>query len=482
MSTFKILNSIPLIKSFDNFLSENDCHEIISAAKTKLVPGQVIDKQGQSLIDQTYRNADTSYFDKIASAELTNLVYDKVSKLINIDKSRFEDLTITHYSTGQHFKLHQDYFVEIDDPDHIATTAKRCSNGGNRVSTVIIYLNDVVQGGETYFPWVDCIVNPEQGKLVQFDYNYDDEGFMSNIKSQHVAMPVIIGDKWIITIWIREFSLSQHVIDYKKFSRESKLSSTINDVSYSLDCGDDQTRQILDVSLPGNDNPMNTIIVGFTGGMDSALLLYLVGALNNLQTIPYIIQPVCIISRGCHDQIKIIEDWPNIELMHEIIQKKVGGNIKQMEWVRAPENSMRPAQIKDGLLKYFYQDPKDLDYLRFRNHTYIYTGDNTHPSDNDVKWKTINYQRVKSTSNFWKQPLFNLEKYHIVDALMKLGLEELIEKTSKGACAYRHSNLNEPCEYFACNERRWAFTKLNNKYLEIGNKYFINKENKNVNS
>ena len=479
MNDFNILNNTPLIRSFEDVLSKNECHEIISAAKKKLVPGQIINEYGQLSLDQDYRDADTSYFNKLDSAELTDLVYNKVSKLINIDKSRFEDLTITHYAEGQHFKLHQDYFVEIKDPKHTAATKERCSNGGNRISTVLIYLNNVDHGGETYFPWVDCIVKPEQGKLVQFDYSYNDDDFMSNVKSQHIAMPVISGDKWIITIWIREFPLSQKVINYKKFSKESNIHNTINDVNYVLECGDENSKQLLNITLPGNNHPMNTIIVGFTGGLDSSLLLYLIGALNNYQTIPYIIQPVCITSKDCYDYTKITENWENVELMQKIIQEKIGGNIKKIEWVSAPKFSKRSNQPKDGLLKYFRRDPKDVDYIRFRTHKYIFTGDNTFPQDQDEKWKNINYQRVKSTVDFWRQPLFNLEKYHIVDAILKLGLEDLIEKTSKGECEYRHHSLYENCDFFPCNERRWAFTKLNKKYFDIGNKYFIKKDNLN---
>jgi prolyl 4-hydroxylase len=478
MNNFNVLNEFPLIRSLDNFLSEEECIEIINFAKKKLVPGEIINEDGMSSLDADYRSADISQLDNDTNSYLTDLVYNKVSNFLDIDKHRFEDLTITHYSPGQHFKIHQDYFVEKQDNlSHKTRTDERCKFGGNRISTVIIYLNDVSHGGETYFPWVDCIVKPEQGKLMQFDYNYDDNEFMNNVKSQHIAMPVITGDKWIITIWIREFPRNQEIDNYKKFSQESNIYNTINDVNYILECGDENNKQLLNITLPGNDNPMNTIIVGFTGGLDSSLLLYLVGSLNNYQTIPYIIQPVCITSRNCYDQNKIYEDWENVELMQRLIQEKVGGNIKKIEWVSAPRFSKRSTQSKDGLLKYFRRDPKDVDYIRFRSHKYIFTGDNIFPQDGDEKWKKINYQRVKSSTNFWKQPLFNLEKYHIIDAILKLGLEDLIEKTSKGECADKHADLYENCDYFACNERRWAFTKLNKKYFDIGNKYFIKKDN-----
>jgi hypothetical protein len=62
-------------------------------------------------------------------------------------------------------------------------------------------------GGETAFPlWVNAetteqlVVKPEVGKAVLFynqlpDGNYDE-------RSQHAALPVIIGTKWLTNLWV----------------------------------------------------------------------------------------------------------------------------------------------------------------------------------------------------------------------------------------------------------------------------------------
>jgi len=48
------------------------------------------------------------------------------------------------YQIGQEYKAHHDYFDE--------QTAKRLGSPGNRIATALMYLSDVEEGGETYFP------------------------------------------------------------------------------------------------------------------------------------------------------------------------------------------------------------------------------------------------------------------------------------------------------------------------------------------
>merc|ERR1719506_3657134 len=42
--------------------------------------------------------------------------------------------------------------------------ARFSSNGGQRIVTVLIYLNDVVQGGQTSFPQLGLNMQPKQGR------------------------------------------------------------------------------------------------------------------------------------------------------------------------------------------------------------------------------------------------------------------------------------------------------------------------------
>ena len=56
-------------------------------------------------------------------------------------------------------------------------------------------------GGETVFPQVDCSVVPQRGQALYFEYG-NGTG-RSDPASLHASAPVLAGEKWIATKWIR---------------------------------------------------------------------------------------------------------------------------------------------------------------------------------------------------------------------------------------------------------------------------------------
>lgn len=74
-------------------------------------------------------------------------------------------------------------------------------NGGQRIVTVLVYLNDVVLGGATYFPELDLYVQPRQGMaLVFFPSTID--GRLDE-KTLHSALPAI-DTKYVSQVWVRQ--------------------------------------------------------------------------------------------------------------------------------------------------------------------------------------------------------------------------------------------------------------------------------------
>lgn len=71
-----------------------------------------------------------------------------------------------------------------------------------RVSTLVIYLNDVEGGGETMFPEVGLSVTPKKGSAVYFEY-CNSLGQIDPL-SLHCGVPVTAGEKWIATKWMRQ--------------------------------------------------------------------------------------------------------------------------------------------------------------------------------------------------------------------------------------------------------------------------------------
>ena len=76
-----------------------------------------------------------------------------------------------------------------------------------RYATILFYLNDDMEGGETTFPmWRNAEtssalkVKPEKGKAILF-YNILPDGNFDEL-SMHSSSPVTRGEKWLTNLWV----------------------------------------------------------------------------------------------------------------------------------------------------------------------------------------------------------------------------------------------------------------------------------------
>ncbi|MBO0588143.1 2OG-Fe(II) oxygenase [Sporosarcina sp. E16_8] len=179
----------PLIVILGNVLSNEECDELIRLSK---------DKMQRSKIGTT-RNVDelrtsSSMFFQESENEIVARVEKRISSIMSIPIEHGEGLQILKYTPGQEYKAHYDFF---------SSTSKVAKN--NRISTLIMYLNDVEQGGETFFPKLNLSVTPQKGMAVYFEYFYNVEDL--NQLTLHGGAPVIAGEKWVATQWMRKQKL-----------------------------------------------------------------------------------------------------------------------------------------------------------------------------------------------------------------------------------------------------------------------------------
>lgn len=220
-----------------------------------------------------------------------------------------------------------------------------------------------------------------------------------------------------------------------------------------LMCGPSNNEKLLSLSIPENNDPLNTILVGFTGGMDSSFLLYLLAMLNSTHTIPYIIQPISI------SGVEIHEQWEYINPIIDYINDKTGQSISNLMYDRSMSEGFGTTNIQVSL-GYIYA----LQTSIYNRSLYLGTTTLT---------KRLNSGYARNFPKFSRnivQPFSNLDKSHIVDAMIKLNLEGLIEILPK--CTTYHKYGNEACYNFFCTERRWAYSILNRP--DLTNKFIGN--------
>ena len=177
----------PLIAVLGNVLSDEECDELINLSKDKLNRSKI---GGTREVNEMRTSSSSMYFQDKEN-DLITKIEKRVSSIMNVPVEHGDGLQILKYTPGQEYKAHFDFF---------ASSSKAAKN--NRISTIVMYLNDVEQGGETFFPKLNLSVSPQKGMAVYFEYFYNDQTI--NEQTLHGGAPVITGEKWVATQWMRK--------------------------------------------------------------------------------------------------------------------------------------------------------------------------------------------------------------------------------------------------------------------------------------
>ena len=112
-----------------------------------------------------------------------------------------EALQLVSYGVGGHYEPHFDYFSQSNET-YRAFMRGSVESTGDRIATLLYYLNDVPEGGSTVFPTLGLAVRPEKGSAL-FWYNLYRSGKPDPF-TIHSGCPVLIGSKIIANQWYRE--------------------------------------------------------------------------------------------------------------------------------------------------------------------------------------------------------------------------------------------------------------------------------------
>jgi prolyl 4-hydroxylase len=186
----------PCMVMMDDVLSPEECERLIDLSQNHLSRSKTLNSvSGEKSIDE-YRTSHGYQFDWQEN-EFVVHIQRRLSEVMNMPVEHAERLQIFNYQPGQEFKPHYDFYSPYQ-PGSQPYLEKR----GQRVSTLIVYLNDVEEGGETTFPSIGLSVLPKQGSALYFEYcNSLDQVDRLTL---HAGTPIVKGEKWIATQWMRQ--------------------------------------------------------------------------------------------------------------------------------------------------------------------------------------------------------------------------------------------------------------------------------------
>ena len=186
--------ALPRIVIFGGFLSDEECEALKAQAAPRLKRSLTVDTRtgGEELNDD--RTSAGMFFTR-GESPLVERIEARIARLLNWPMERGEGIQVLRYGVGAEYKPHYDYF----DPA-APGTAKLTERGGQRVGTLVMYLDEPLRGGATTFPEAGIAVAPRRGNAVFFSYPMPHPA----TRTLHGGAPVLEGEKWIATKWLRE--------------------------------------------------------------------------------------------------------------------------------------------------------------------------------------------------------------------------------------------------------------------------------------
>jgi prolyl 4-hydroxylase len=184
--------------TLDNFLTLEECELLIAETEKTLRPSTVSDPGDSSTVSdyRTSSTADLHYF----NSPYLNQIDNKIVTFMGLNPFLGETMQAQKYNPGQYYKEHCDYFFPLTKEYKTYTEWM-----GQRTWTFMLYLNDVKEGGETYFKHLKLKFKPKAGTAVFWNNLY--KNGMPNPKTMHEACPPVSGDKYVITKWFRSWPL-----------------------------------------------------------------------------------------------------------------------------------------------------------------------------------------------------------------------------------------------------------------------------------
>lgn len=184
----------PPLAVFSQLLSADECNALIEAARPRLARSLTVETQTGGEEVNADRTSEGMFFTR-GEIEVVRQLEARLAALLHWPLDHGEGLQVLRYGPGAEYKPHYDYF----DPAEAGTPAM-LRRGGQRVATVVMYLNTPEAGGATVFPDLQMQVAPQQGNAVFFSY----DRAHPETRTLHGGMPVLAGEKWIATKWLRE--------------------------------------------------------------------------------------------------------------------------------------------------------------------------------------------------------------------------------------------------------------------------------------
>lgn len=197
------LNS-PRAYVYEGFLTEEECDHMLEVSRGRMTKSGVVDIATGGSTTSDIRTS-TGTFISRKRDDVIARIEKRIELWSHVPETHGEPFQVLRYQHGQEYKAHFDYFFH------------KSGMRNNRIATVLLYLSDVEEGGETVFPNTDAPTNRDASKFSEcgnlgrgIKARKGDALLFWSMKpggeldpgSSHAGCPVIKGEKWTATKWM----------------------------------------------------------------------------------------------------------------------------------------------------------------------------------------------------------------------------------------------------------------------------------------
>lgn len=185
---------MPRVIVFADLLAADECDELVALSRARLARSETVHSETGGTEINAARTSEGMFFAR-GENPLVARIEARIAALLNWPVDHGEGLQVLRYGPGAEYKPHYDYF-DPSDPGAPLILAR----GGQRVASLVMYLNTPPRGGATTFPDAGFAVAPRRGHAVFFSYDRPHP----DTRTLHGGAPVLEGEKWVATKWLRE--------------------------------------------------------------------------------------------------------------------------------------------------------------------------------------------------------------------------------------------------------------------------------------
>lgn len=187
----------PKIDRFPACLPAVVCQYLMAAAKPHISPSLVYDPTTGKRVTHPIRRSQHMNFAPSICDSIVMWARQRLAEAAGLPAIHGEALSVLLYGPGDEYRPHLDTL-----PVNVTEEKEQLESSGQRIKTMLVALNDGYDGGATLFTQKNIQWRGKPGEGLLF-CNLDAQG-NPNPLSRHAGQPVVRGQKWLLSLWIRE--------------------------------------------------------------------------------------------------------------------------------------------------------------------------------------------------------------------------------------------------------------------------------------